>query len=120
VVEQPGELRKTAPARRTGDVAAVEAAAHLVPERACLARRAVVRRRLAHEVEPLRRARARGVEEIAVASDGVDRGEAGALDPRLEIAPQLVVEERRCLRATRERAFLEAEDEDHFGAPRSR
>ena len=42
--------------------------AHVVPERARLARAAVVGRRLAHEHEPLRRAGARGVEEVAVAA----------------------------------------------------
>ena len=55
----------------------VEDRGDLLPERARLARRAVVGRRLADEVEAPRRARAGGVEEVAVAADLV-----GALEPR--------------------------------------
>ena len=69
----------------------------LFPERARLAWRAVVGRRLADEVEPARRARARGVEEVAVAADLV-----GALEPAAELAARVVVEERRRARAARQ------------------
>ena len=88
----------------------------LVPERAALPRRAVVARRLAHEVEPPRRARARRVEEVAVARDLVRLDE-----PRLAERPaRVVVEERGSLRPPWERSLLEPEQEDDFEAARAR
>ena len=68
-LERPRELRQR-PATRPADyVVPREERLYLVPERARLARAAVVTCRLAHEVHALRGTRARGVEEIAVAGD---------------------------------------------------
>ena len=74
--------------RRTSS--GVEERLHLVPERARLARAAVVGRRLAHEVEPLERARARRVEEVAVAADRVR-----ALQPRAALVERCAARRRR-------------------------
>src|SRR5207302_736079 len=79
----------TAP-RRAAHVVRVEHRACLVPERARLAGRPVVARGLAHEVEALRGPRAGGVEEVAVAADGIR-----PLEPASELAAAVVVEERR-------------------------
>ena len=66
-----------APAGRALDLLGREQRGRVVPERARLERRAVVGRRLADEIEPSRRPRAGGVEEVAVAADRV-----GPLEPR--------------------------------------
>ena len=116
-VERPGERRERPPPRPPAHVLGVEDRLHLVPERARLARAAVVGRRLAHEVEPLERPRARGVEEIAVAAHRV-----GALQPRAALVEQaagVVVEERRRRAAPRQAALLEAEHEDDVEAARA-
>ena len=100
--------RATSSARR--------ARASLVPERARLARRAVVGRGLADEVEPPRRARARRVEEVAVARDLV-----GLASRALAERPaRVVVEERGACVAPRERSLLEPEHEDDLEAARAR
>ena len=109
VFERPRERRQRPSARPTANVVGLEERLHLVPERARLTRGTVVGRRLAHEIEPLGRARTCGVEEIAVAADRV-----GALEPRtalVERAPCLVVEERRRSAAPGKASLLEAEDE---------
>src|SRR5947209_7425825 len=109
VLERPRERRERPPARPAANVVGLEECLHLLPERARLARSAVVGRRLAHEVQPLGRARARGIEEIAVAADRV-----GPLEPRtafVERAPCVVVEERRGRAATRQAPLFEAEHE---------
>ena len=102
--------------RRTSS--GVEELAHRLPERARLARRAVIGRRLAHEREQLPRSRARGVEEIAVAARRVGSLEARA--PRgVELTARLVVEERRRRSAARQRSLLEADHEDRLEASRA-
>ena len=88
------------------DVLVGEDRRDLLPERARLARPAVVGRRLAHEVEAARRARARRVEEVAVAAHLVR-----TLQPRAERATCVVVEERRDTLAARQHALLETEQE---------
>ena len=89
----------------------------VLPERARLARRAVVGRRLADEVEPSRRPCAGRVEEVAGPRDRV-----GLREPRsvVELAPPVVVEERRARGALREDALLEPEDEHDLRAARAR
>ena len=79
LVERPGQARERPATRGERDVARLVQRSNVVPERACLPRHAVVARRLAHEHEPLPRARARRVEEIPVARDG-----ARALEPAAE------------------------------------
>ena len=114
--ERPRQRRERAPRRRVAHVLRREEPDDLVPERARLARRALVARRLAHEVEPPRRARARRVEEVAVARDLI-----GLHEPRrTERAARVVVEERRGLRPPRERSLLEPEHEDDLEAARAR
>src|SRR5205814_7530021 len=71
LLERPRQRRERAPADPAPHVVAVEERLHVVPERAGLARAAVVVRRLAHEVEALRGAGAGGVEEVAVAGHGI-------------------------------------------------
>src|SRR5205085_6745059 len=93
---------------------------YLVPEGARLPRAAVVRSRLADEVEPIGRAGGRRVEEIAVARDRVGPREPGAAETFVELAPGLVVEERRDLRAAREAPFLEPEHEQGLVPARAR
>src|SRR5262249_30915051 len=105
--ERPRERGERAAARPAHDVVAVEERGDLVPEPGPLARRALVGRRLAYEVEPARRARARRVEEVAVAGDGV-----WPLQARADPAPHLVVKERRCRRPARQAPLFEAEHED--------
>ena len=114
-LERPRERGQRPPRGRARHVLFVEDGRDLLPERARLARRAVVGRRLAHEVEAARRARARGVEEVAVAADLV-----GTLEPAAELAARVVVEERRRARAARQRPLLEPEQEDDLEAPRAR
>src|SRR5207249_11083176 len=63
IFEVPGELRQRAATRPAPHLLGVERRLHLVPERTGLAGTAVVRRRLAHEVQTLERAGAGGVEE---------------------------------------------------------
>ena len=110
VVERPRERRQRPPPRPEADVIRIERRPHFVPERARLARVAVVGRGLAHEIEPLERARAGGVEEVAVAADGIGPLEARAA--LVEEAPRVVVEERRRRAAPRQAPLLEAEHED--------
>ena len=64
------------------------------------------------------RARAGGVEEVAVAADRVGPLQAGAA--LVERAAGVVVEERRGVAAPRQAALLEAEDEDDVEAARAR
>src|SRR5581483_11496272 len=84
-------------------------------ERARLARGALVGRRLTDEVEAMRRARARRVEQVAVA-----RHLVGTLEPCADLAAAVVVEERRRPGAARQRALLEPEQEDDVPVPRPR
>ena len=63
------ELRERPARSSSGRRRRIEERARLLPERARLARRAVVGRRLADEVEAARRPRARRVEEVALARD---------------------------------------------------
>src|SRR5207244_3325785 len=112
LVEVPRERGERAARRRAGDVVRVEEHPDLVPERARLARRALVVRRLADEVQAPRRPRAGGVEEEALTRDRVRLDESrprGALVDR----PAFVVgDERRPGSAARQAALLEAEQED--------
>src|SRR5207244_9898145 len=85
-LQRPGEVGQRAPPRPAPDVVAREERLHLLPERARLARAAVVARRLAHEVDALRRARAGGVEEIPVARDLIRPCES-CTRTLLEVAP---------------------------------
>ena len=93
-------------------------APHVVPERARLARRAVVGRRLAHEVEPPRR------RACTRCRRGSGRGTTGSAlrQPRVgvELTAPVVVEERRALRALREDALLEPEHEHDLRPARAR
>ena len=75
-LDRPRELRERPPPRRPQHVLRLERRRDVVPERARLARSAVVGRRLAHQVEPARGARAGRVEEVPVAADG-DRAVRG-------------------------------------------
>ena len=93
VLDCPRERRQRTPARPAPNVFGIERGAHLVPERARLAWIAVVCRSLAHEIEPLERARARRVEEVAVAADWI--GPLQARAALVEHASRVVVEERR-------------------------
>ena len=103
--------------RPAAHVVGVEERLDVVPERARLARAAVVVRGLAHEIEPLRGARARRVEEVAVVLDRVRPLEPRA--SRVERAPRVVVEERRAPAATRQAPLLQPEDEDGVEAARA-
>ena len=109
--------RERAAARPPRDVVRPEHGAGVLPERAGLARRSVVGRRLAHEVEPAGRTGARRVEEVAGARHGVRLRQPGAA---VELAAAVVVEERGALRALREDALLEAEHEHDLRAPGTR
>ncbi len=115
LVDRQRQLRERSPPRGPRDVLGVEDGRHVVPERARLGRRAVVRRGLADERETPRRARARRVEEIAVAADRV-----GSLEPCAELASSVVVEERRAAPAPRQRPLLEPEHEHMLEPPRAR
>ena len=111
-LERPGERRERTAARRPLHVLGLEDRGDLVPERARLARGAVVGGRLAHEEEPARRAGARRVEEVAVAGDLV-----GALEPAAERAACVVARGRATCAPRRGSApFLEPEHEDDVEA----
>src|SRR5205807_10570590 len=69
-------------------------------------------------VEPARRSRARGVEEVAVARDRVGPEKARARGA-LELGLLLLVEKQRALGATGQLAFLESEDEDGLESARA-
>ena len=89
-LERPGELRERPPVRGALDLLGCEDRGGVLPEGARLERRSFVGRRLAHEIQAARRARARRVEEVAVAADRV-----GSLEACSERAAHVVVEERR-------------------------
>ena len=118
LVERPGQRRERPPACPAAHVVGVEERLHVVPERARLTRAAVVVGRLAHEIEPLRGARARRVEEIAVVLDRIRPLEPRA--PLVERAPRVVVEERRAAAAPRQAPLLQPEHEDGVEAARAR
>ena len=117
VLERPGQGRERPPPRPAPHVVGVEERLDVVPERARLARAAVVVRGLAHEIEPLRGARARRVEEVAVVLDGIRPHEPRAA--LVERTPCVVVEERRAAAATRQAPLLQPEDEDGVEAARA-
>src|SRR6266404_1354230 len=100
IVERPRERGKGPPPRPPAYVLRLEHGLHLIPERTRLARAAVVGCGLAHEVEPLEPARARGVEEVAVATHGV--GALQACTVLVERAACVIVEERRRAAAPRQ------------------
>ena len=85
-LERPRQLRKRSLTRPPRDVAGVERAARVLPERARLATRAVVGHRLAHEVDAAGCARAGRVKQIAVARHLVARSKPRA-PGRVELAP---------------------------------
>jgi hypothetical protein len=118
LIELPRQRRERPPSSPAANVIPVEERLRLVPERARLARAAVVIGRLAHEIEPLRPARARGVEEVAVAGDRIRTDEPRAA--LVELPPRVVVEERRAAAAPRQAALLEPEHERRVEAPRPR
>src|SRR5258708_9320744 len=97
------------------DVVFVEDCRYLFPERARLAWRAVVGRSFPHEVEAPRRTGARGVEEIAIATDLI-----GALEARAELTSRVIVEERRGARTPGQRALFEPEHENDLVAASAR
>src|SRR5581483_2848217 len=70
---------------------------------------AVVVCRLADEVEPLRAARARRVEEVTVAGHGVRTHEPCAT--LVELSPRVLVEKRRAAAAPRQAPLLQPEHE---------
>ena len=119
-LDPPGELGQRPALRPARDVGGLEERAGLVPERARLARRAVVGRRLADEVQAPRRASARGVEEVALARDRVRPGQPRAARGVVDLAALLVREEGRALLPSWEAPLLETEQEDDLGSPRSR
>ena len=119
-IHRPGRLGELPPPRPPCDVVGREQRAHVLPERARLARRAVVRRRLADEVQATRRAGARRVEEIPVGGDRIRPRDAGAARPLLDRAPGVVVEQARRAGAPGKRSLLEAEHEDDLVVPRAR
>ncbi len=87
-LERPRERREGSASRRALHVRRVEQRPDVLPERARLARHALVSRRLAHEDEPPCRTRARRVEEIAVTGDSV-----GTLEAAAELGTELVARE---------------------------
>src|SRR5581483_2999460 len=118
VVDRPRERGERPPPGPAAHVVRIEQRLHLLPERAGLARRAVVRCRLPHEVEPVEGARARGVEEVAVAAHRIGPLEARAA--LVEQTARVVVEERRRRAAARQAPLLEPEHEDDVEASRAR
>ena len=114
--EVSAESGRRVVARRTSS--GVEQRLDVVPERARLARAAVVVGRLAHEIEPPRRARARRVEQVTVARDGV--GPRESRPTLVELTPRVVVEKRRAATSPRQAALLQPEHERRFEAPRAR
>ena len=119
MLEVPGEPRERPATSPPAHVLGVEQRDHLVPERARLARAPLVGGGLAHERQPAGRARAGGVEEVALALDGVRAHEARTGGP-VELAARIVVEERRGVAAPRQRSLLEAEQEHGLEAARPR
>ncbi len=113
--QRPRQRGERAPDGPAGDVVGIEDAPDVVPERARLARSALVGRRLADEIQPAGRTGARRVEEVAVAVDSPRAQQAPAQAPA-----RRVVEERRLALAPRERSLLEPEHEDDLEAPRPR
>src|SRR5213076_1170172 len=111
LLEWPRQLRQRPATRPSPDVVRGEETAHLVPERARLARRPVVAGGLADEIQPARRARARGVEEISIPRDVVARREP-RIPADVELAAQIVGEKRRLVSAPRQAPFLESEHEN--------
>ena len=117
-LDRPGQPRKRPPRRVQAHGVRLEELADRLPERACLARGALVRGGLAYEREQLPRAGAGGVEQVAVAARRVGPLESGA--PRsVQVAALLVVEERRRGRASRQRPLLEPDHEDGVEPPRA-
>ena len=110
LLDRPRECGERPPARPKAHLVRVEDGLHLVPERARLAGAAFVGGRFAHEIQPLERPGARGVEEIAVTTDGVGALQAGAAF--VESAASVVVEERRRGAAPRQAPLFQAEHED--------
>ena len=82
LLERPRQRRERPPPRPAAHLGRVEERPHLVPERARQPRGPVVGRRLPDEVEPARRPRAGGVEEVALAGDGLGPHEARARSAR--------------------------------------
>ena len=113
-VQRPGEAGQRAATSRAGDLGGRVERTDVVPERARLARYALVARSLANENKTARRSSAGGVEEIAVARDRVR-----PLEPAAELAAGVVVEQRRGPVAPRQAPLLQAEQEDHVEDPRA-
>ena len=88
-----------------------------MPEGARLARAAVVVRRLAHEIEALRGARAGRVEEVAIERDRIRPREP--CTSLVQPPPSVVVEERRPGAPAGEAPLLQPEHEDGVEAPRA-
>src|SRR5205823_10221506 len=103
--------------RPAADVVSLECCLHLVPERARLPRRPLVGGCLAHEVEAIERARARRIEEVTVAADGVGTLQARAA--LVEDAPLVVVEEGRRRAASRQASLFKPKDEHDVEPPRA-
>src|SRR3989454_1360857 len=118
VLERPRELGQWAAARPACDVVLGEDGLDLVPERAGLARAAVVGGSLAYEIDALARTRARRVEEVAVARDLI-----GSRQPRVgapvEVAARVVAEERGLVAAARQAPLLQPEQEHDLEAARA-
>src|SRR5919204_3550122 len=119
-LECPRERRERAAPRPALDVVGCVEPAYFVPERACLAGGTVVSGRLADEVEPPRRPRAYGVEEVAVAGDRVGAEEPAAARGALELGLPLLVEERGGRGAARKPSLLDPQDEDDLETSRAR
>src|SRR4051794_9533305 len=84
-LERPGQRGEGPAPRPALELVGLEERASLLPERARLARRAVVGRGLADEVEAARGPGARGVEEVAVARDRVGAEEPSGAGRELEL-----------------------------------
>src|SRR4051794_35450677 len=105
-LDRPGQARERPPRRVEPHVGGVEEPADGFPEGARLAGRSVVCRCFPDERQELRRPRARGVEQVAVATRRIGTLQAG-VSGRVEVAPRLVVEEWGRRRTARQRALLQ-------------
>ena len=118
-LELPGETREGTLLRRERNVGRVEPRAHLFVEGTRLVRTTVVVGGLANEDELAPGARARRVEEVALAREGIRPYQSATLAAGLELAPSFVGKERCLGGAPREDPFFQPENEDGLPPPRA-